>query len=259
MSRYSYFKKTKILKATAIPLLVGLLALASSCSTPEVSTEERHRALILQDQTLGPDYVAWVEKTLKIRKSDIIQNYLSGIADELKRNTDHLKRSSFVLKLHKGKKAQARNFSLPGLYLYMNTELLNIVEYENEVAALIALELAHIELRHLFQNIEFDESQSKLKEDFIADYIFSGFDFSQVSEAIPVAVGILYRSNYDPRGLTHVWDHISENLKKFSYDQSQIKEFDTLTFRAISSYAPLSNPIVQTEKFKRLKGAISNL
>jgi len=81
---------------------------------------------------------------------------------------------------------------------------------------------------------------------------------AEYSEAIPVAVGLLYRAGYDPRGLVEYW-------KRWQTEASQgvpgeaARRLVSETYRAIASYTPLRNPVVRSKEFLKLKQLIARI
>jgi len=145
---------------------------------------------------------------------------------------------------------------MPAPTLYISLATLKGVQFENELAAAIALEFAHLELRHFFSGLE--ESESLLEPRF-RDYLKNGFRFELMEAAIPYAVQLLYDANYDPRGMANWWEYQSRHLGQTQMTKEQVRKGIDTAYRAISRQSPLMSPIVQSPEFEKLKSRVRNL
>src|SRR5206468_4279479 len=93
-----------------------------------------------------------------------------------------------------------KNYGLPTSRLYLSASLIRSIDYENELAAVLAFELGHLTKRHALKRLSDKPQQQPGVEYFGPNGIFA-FNEEQQLEAAAEAVNIMYRAGYDPRGL----------------------------------------------------------
>jgi predicted Zn-dependent protease len=144
------------LKKLAV-LFVALLSLAPGiCQKPDA--EARHREELKRDVELGKEYIAEIEKTLKLsddkEKLERVQRIGAEIAAIAKVTAvqagwgdSRLNPFEYTFKVVQDKDINA--FSVPGGFIYVNSGLLENVESDDELAGVLAHEIAHAAHRHL--------------------------------------------------------------------------------------------------------------
>jgi predicted Zn-dependent protease len=251
--------------------LAGLCALTACSTIPEkrrITPQEQ----VQQDQSLGVKISAPFESHLKLKQDMDVAVYLRKIGANLAEMTPELKGSPLGIFLMKDEKLQPRwrCYGLPGNRIYLSVGLLRGLEFENEVAAAISVEFAHILLRHAVTRFEKlrnpqDSNAPIVAGDSLtaADYfgtngIFA-FEDDDVVAAFRSAVLIMYRAGYDPRGLTALLSRFEKNPAKSPYPASLIARVEQQTRQEIAQYAPLRNPIVRSEAFVSVQKRIRRL
>lgn len=260
-------------------LLVGTLFFGCAGSPPQktLSTEERVR----QDNSLGTKLAHQFEPSITLKKDIEVSVYLRNLAKKLLKTAPEFEDTPlgvFIVSNHEGR---WKNYGLPGIRLYISNGLLKNVEYENEVAASLALELGHIKNRDVLRFLEENPKMSKsFEEEDFSGILFSSpkgaassrwsgedrssgkrgiFDYSEEEElsAIQFATRILYQAGYDPRGFVSLWKIYKKSIKHSPYPLKKLNYFIEYTYRSIVEFTPLRNPIVRTNEFleiqKRLK------
>lgn len=102
-------------------------------------------------------------------------------------------------------------FSGPGGYVYVTTELLNFAKNRDEVAGVLAHEIAHVCLRHVVKRIGDRDvlPESKQERDELARFVvFQGYTLECENEADKL--GILYtrRAGYNPCGIADFFERL---------------------------------------------------
>lgn len=152
-------------------MVLGLLAAISMaaprppvqcCLEPQVAAlsqeDKRHQRDIADDVELGKKYAEEVLKELKLSKDADGQSRIDRIAGELARIANsgavkclwgdaRLNPFEYSFKLVEGKDVNA--FSLPGGFIFVYEGLLKYCESDDELAGVMAHEIAHASLRHL--------------------------------------------------------------------------------------------------------------
>lgn len=125
----------------------------------EVTPDEvRHRRDIERDIEEGREYAALVEKELKLSQNKDAQARLDAIGQEVAEIANatqvnvlwgdrRLSKFNYTFKLVEGDDVNA--FSLPGGFIYFYEGLLKFAETDDELAAVVAHEIAHASFRHM--------------------------------------------------------------------------------------------------------------
>ncbi len=105
-----------------------------------------HKSIISQDKeiAIGRQYANEIEKQAKIVKDSVVAEYVNRIAQNLARNSDL--KIPLTVKVIDSPEINA--FTLPGGFLYVNTGVLKAADEEDQVAGVLAHEIAHAAARH---------------------------------------------------------------------------------------------------------------
>jgi len=105
-----------------------------------------HKSIISQDKeiAIGRQYANEIEKQAKIVKDPVVAEYVNRIAQNLARNSDL--KIPLTVKVIDSPEINA--FTLPGGFLYVNTGVLRAADEEDQVAGVLAHEIAHAAARH---------------------------------------------------------------------------------------------------------------
>ena len=248
----------------------------SSLELKPVSHEERLR----KNTELGFGLAQQFEARLKFKRETEVSIYLRELAQVLVDHSPDLKGTTVGVWLVKDFGQEWKNYSLPGGRIYISGGMLQTLNYENEVAALIAMELGHIKNSHvlkrlgtqvgIFDQIEEKKSSldgilSNLTRRHLKDVDFFGplgiFTFSAEEQVMAVknAVSILYLSGFDPRGVVSALDLLKKNPKKSSCDPITLGQLIDAARREVAYFAPLRNPIMRSAKFRSIQKRIRKL
>lgn len=120
--------------------------------------EEKHQKDLDKDRELGKEYSLLVEKELKLSTDADATARLQAIGAEMAEIANEeavsviwgdrrLNQFEYTFKLVQGDDVNA--FSLPGGYIYFYEGLLKFAESDDELAAVVAHEIAHASFRHV--------------------------------------------------------------------------------------------------------------
>lgn len=112
-------------------------------ATDAMTTEE--------EKKLGEKVFHEIEKKVEFVTDPTIQNFLDRIGQSL---VDSVGPVPFNFKFYLIKSSEPNAFALPGGYIFITTGLINMAEYEQEIAGVLAHEIAHVTGRHIAQLIE---------------------------------------------------------------------------------------------------------
>lgn len=260
----------------------ALIAAASliSCATPPPPRQETIKEKVRREKVLGVELASQFENGIRIRKDSELEVYLRKLTLSLSAEMPELADAGAGVILVDDIQGKWRSFALPGNRIYLSVSLLKKFSYENEVAALIALQLGHLQGAHLLDRIYQKNSETGAKEVSATkevstlapqpgtlpnkiDFFGPGgaFDFTeeQVFQAITTAVPLLYDHGYDPRGVLSIWKAHAANLKRSPYDEIMVSKAGTRTRNVLAERPPLRNPVVNRESFKRILKRIEKL
>jgi predicted Zn-dependent protease len=248
--------------------LIGISVLAS-CATPPVQVVRTKEERIRFDNTVGRQLAQNFEQKINVRQDIEVTVFLRSIAEKLIATSPELSDSPIGVVLIGDTDDLWANYALPGNRVYLSVELLRGLEYENEVASLLAFELAHIAHRHLMTRFErvtnvgnsfpaFQPVTADSVEFFGSSGLFA-FSLDARKEAVDTAVGMIYRAGYDPRGLATVWKLYKNNFSHSPFDAMTLERLQDQSHQAIAMYAPLRNPVVRSEMFSKIRKRIQQL
>jgi len=129
-------------------------------------------------------------------------------------------------------------FATPGGHIFVTRGLIGAAKTEDALAAVLAHELAHIQLRHGMRAIQ----SNRDAEDWVRQFMFpgagiiterinAGFSHSQEFDADITAISLLAAAGYNPQGLI---DMLLE-LEKINYSQSGVRVGFNATHPSASS------------------------
>lgn len=141
-----------------LPFVIFCLLSAVSFAQGETSQSEKHNAEIQKDVELGKEYAKEIEKSIKLSEDKVKLDRLERIGKELAeiaRNTQvdatwgdsRLSKFDYVFKVVEDKDVNA--FSVPGGFIYVHSGLMDNAESDDELAGVVAHEIAHAAHRHL--------------------------------------------------------------------------------------------------------------
>jgi beta-barrel assembly-enhancing protease len=105
-----------------------------------------HKSIISTEKeiAIGRQYAEQIDKTAKLVKDPVVNEYVNRIAQNIARNSDL--KVPLTVKLIDGPDINA--FALPGGFLYVNTGLVRAADNESALAGVMAHEIAHVAARH---------------------------------------------------------------------------------------------------------------
>lgn len=101
------------------------------------------------ERRFGEELRFWQGLTVKVEKDKAINAYVKSIFDRLAPHYDH-RGMKWTLTVIKDSNANA--YVIPGGHVYVMTGMLNMVASDDELAAVMAHELAHAQMRHSLKN-----------------------------------------------------------------------------------------------------------
>jgi predicted Zn-dependent protease len=105
-----------------------------------------HRSVISQEKeiAIGRHYASEIDHAARLLQDTAINEYVNRVAQNVARNSD----LTLPLTVKVIESPEINAFALPGGFLYVNTGLLLAADEEDQVAGVMAHEIAHVAARH---------------------------------------------------------------------------------------------------------------
>jgi predicted Zn-dependent protease len=182
-----------------------------------------------KEMALGKQLAQEVQRQAKVVDDPLIAEYINRIGQNLVRNSDA--KVPFTFQVIEGDSPNA--FALPGGYIFVYTALLKIADEEDEVAAAMAHEIAHVAARHMTRQAT--KSQIASLAGIPVGVILGGgiggavirqganvgvptaflhFTRRDESEADYLGVQYLYAAGYDPNGAISILEKLESLQRK---------------------------------------------
>ena len=251
---------SRLLKLLVITLALTFTFVRCATEVPikKISTEEQTKI----DDSVGQGLAQNFEPKLTIKNDIEVSVYLRKVAGKLSESAAALQKSPVGVITIKDRDHHWRCYALPGNRIYLSIGELKELQFDNEVAAAIALQLGHILSRHAIRRVEVHQTPADTETtqvDYFGPAGIFAFSKKEYIEATEWAVKILYGAGYDPRGLVALWTKFQDNPKKSPYENDAIPEILERTREAITELSPLRNPVIMTKEFTQIKKRIARL
>jgi predicted Zn-dependent protease len=260
----------------------ALIGAVAGCATPPplalpITPAER----VQRDRVVGGKLAPRFESQLKFKVDKELAVYLRNLAQTLADATPELHLASVGVLIVQDRGGRWRDYGLPGYRVYLSAGLIKNVMYENELAAAIAVEFAHILKQHVILRIQ-EEAMAGIGNQNPTDYpsiqgllpgtaqdsktldyfsptgVFAFPDEFQTA-ATEDAVDILYRAGFDPRGLTSLWERYESSPAHSPFEGPLLQKLQEKTRTVIAQRSPLRNPIVRSQAFLSIQKRMHKL
>jgi len=183
---------------------------------------------IEREMALGKQLAEEVRRQSKMQEDPLLSEYINRICQNLARNSDAM--VPITCQLIEGETPNA--FALPGGFIFVYSGLIKLADEEDELAAAIAHEIAHIAARHMTKQATKSAvinaatiPISIILGGGIGGYairqggglgvaaVFQHFTRSDESEADYLGVQYMYAAGYDPNGSITIFEKL-ESLQR---------------------------------------------
>ena len=181
-----------------------------------------------KEMAMGKQLAEEVRRQAKVVEDPLISEYVNRIGQNLVRNSDA--KVPFTFQVIEGESPNA--FALPGGYVFIYTALLEIADEEDELAAAMAHEIAHVAARHMTKQATKSQmvnlagvpvgvilgggiGGAVARQGATAGWpaVFMHFTRQDEAEADYLGVQYLYAAGYDPNGAISIFEKL-ESLEK---------------------------------------------
>ena len=250
--RFNFFRWAPIMGTMRNGFLSMLAVWFLACSTPEVRPPSPME-IARKDNALGQKLLERWEFPLRLHRDIDSEVYLRTLGATLLQSSPVIREFPLAISIVHEEASLEKNYAFPGIQLFLSQAQLKKIEFENELAALIAVELSRIEQRQLLRRLERDspEDPSLIRRADWRDL----FDYqeSEDLEATAGAVQLLYRIGYDVRGVATFWEKLIPIAESMGQSRRRIELLREHAYKQVALLPPLRNPIVRTEAFDRFR------
>lgn len=184
---------------------------------------------IEREMALGKQLAEEVTRQAKLQDDPLISEYVNRICQNLARSSDA--RVPITCQVIEGETPNA--FALPGGFIFVYTGLIKLADEEDELAAAVAHELAHVAARHMTKQAT--KSAIANAASIPISVILGGgwagvaarqgmgmgvpaamlrFDRKDESEADYLGVQYIYAAGYDPTGAISIFEKLQSLQRK---------------------------------------------
>ncbi|MDX8404922.1 MAG: M48 family metalloprotease [Mariprofundus sp.] len=209
-----------------IHILLLIVTLAGCATNPATKTSDFVMMSEAQELKIGQQAAAEVAKQLPLlSESDPLVAYVDRVGQKVAATAD---RPELFYRFAVVDNATINAFALPGGYIYIHRGLLNHMNSEAELAAVLGHEIGHVTARHAVQ--QYTKAQayqlgmavtsifvpvpygSNMITDLVAMAVIKGYGREAESQSDELAITYLSRAGYDPQAVSG----ILQTLKRLS-------------------------------------------
>ena len=171
--------------------------LSAGCASPPPKRTLTMIEQIAEDNQTAKNLWSQFEKKIEFERRPDLEKYLNQLARKLAQGKEGSSLRNVRIRIHLDKNpAQSRWFSFPGTVISIPASALKQIEYENELAAGIAYELANVLNRHLAHKME-----GGMNPILFGDGSIFELDRSERGESLQLGTKLMYYAGYDLRGM----------------------------------------------------------
>jgi len=200
--------------------VVIMAMIAASCGSGGGIAGSASNMSLDQEWQLGNQMAAQVQQQVHLVNDPQALAYLRQVGERLHAQTPLADRP-FDFEIVADPSVNA--FSIPGGHIYVNQGLIGAVDKADELAAVMAHEIAHVVARHVLKQIDQQQEISAVGaillgqnpgalQQILAQIIAGGamarFSRADEKQADDIGLDIMYRANYDPHGMLDMFSKL---------------------------------------------------
>lgn len=222
-------------------LVIGLVAAAAATALvvfvgiPMASGPLARATPIDYERQMGESYNAQLSAVFPTCDDEAGQAVLQRLGDRIAAQAD----SPFEIRVRAVHAPMVNAFALPGGYVLVTDDLISEAESPDEVAGVLAHEVAHVERRHVMQSV-----WRSLGAGMLLDLVVGGgtgagqqavllagqaselsFGRAAETEADEVGMGFLHRAQLSSRGMATFFERMSEHEVETPEEVAEVSEW----------------------------------
>jgi predicted Zn-dependent protease len=249
-------------------LLASLLILMLSCnpllaegefdishSIPDIGSSADAVLSLSEEQELGEAFMRNIRRTAPLIEDPEVETYIQNLGQHL---VSYLESAPYDFTFFVLNAREINAFAVPGGYIGIHAGLITAADNENELASVVAHEIAHISQRHISRSFEKSQNVSLLTMATIMAAILLAGDSGDASmaalstgmaasyqtqlnftrahekEADRIGIQLLAAANYDPRGMPHFFEKLHQESRYRTSGMPEILQTHPVTINRIS-------------------------
>ena len=154
-----------------------------------------------------------------------------------------------------------RPFSFPGTLVSIPLGFLKKVDFENELAALIAFELGHVVNRHLSNRVASSGDALSVKVALFGEGSVFDWDRNERERSIKVGTELLYDAGYDVRGMASMFQREAGffGIPDTESGRKEVEFNVREAQRARTGLLPSVKPVVRSSEFIQFKRELGRI
>ena len=198
-----------------------------------------HKSIISEEKeiAIGKQYSAEVERSAKLLSDPVVNEYINRVAQNVARNSDL--KIPLTVKVIDSPELNA--FALPGGFLYVYTGLLQAADEEDQIAGVMAHEIAHVAARHwasqmtkmtmmqyamiplIFVPMSYPVYMGVAQAmNFGVPMAFLKFSRGAEAEADYLGIQYMYKAGYDPNSYVAFFGKVMEEERRVPGSMPQV-------------------------------------
>jgi predicted Zn-dependent protease len=241
--------------------MIAVLVLGA-CSAPPVTKVLSPVEQIEVDSKRAAGLASEFRKKVRFVEVPRLERFLARVGRKLAAASKDFPLDQIEVKIHYDATADLRRaFSFPGTLVSLPLGFLRKVEFENELAADLAYELAHVINRHLSNRVFANEEASPGQINLFGSASVFEWDRDERARSIKTGTELLYDAGYDVRGMASMFQRESGFFgNPDTGSAGKEVEFNVREAqRARSGLLPSVRPVVRSSEFIQFKKELGRI
>jgi predicted Zn-dependent protease len=200
-----------------------------------------------------------------LKDDPALQAYVAAVGQSL---VPHIQRRGIMYRFVIIDSPMINAFALPGGGIVITTGMLNFLESEAELAAILGHEISHVDLRHCIERLQYELAARKIAGRELAmiarlqyQLVNLGFNEQQELEADAGGVILAAKAGYDPRAAITVFERLAkvkrgwQGKKPRGKPTLMVGELGTALEKALEHYFATHPPT--DKRVRQLKSVIN--
>lgn len=239
---------------------MGLLALTACETVERTDREVPISERVLHERAQATRLLPWIDPVLKQSEDLSLSPLFQQTVERLSSPSPFLRGMRFQVLVAEDMLTRWQSVAIAGRKMVLPRSVLKRLEFENQLAALIAIELAHVQKRTLLNR--FEQGEYELREKIgtaTSAQRLLAFGEEECMDAVKLAIQLLYKARYDIRGVSLLWDLYAQAPQASPFSPRLLKRLRELTRSEIVQYPPVVDPIVRSDGFVKIQKRLKEL
>jgi predicted Zn-dependent protease len=250
------FRRVNMKKVVASLLFIGLFI--TGCIVSNAPVTGRTQLILInadQEKTLGLSEADSILKNATVSSDKVLTNKIVNIGNRIVAASDDAKQYKWDFYLLEDKSVNA--FALPGGKVFFYTGILQFMESDDEIAAVMGHEIAHVLAHHgaerMSQQMLSDagaqilSSALKIPTEYQSLYstaygiasnvgVILPFSRKHESEADTIGIYLMYKAGFNPNDAVKFWQKMADTSKNSTPEFLSTHPSDERRIKDISAY-----------------------